>query len=49
MPADGRLLTSISLEVQESTLTGEAQPVLKAADAEVDEEAPLGTARPWYS
>jgi Ca2+-transporting ATPase len=42
VPADGRLLSSTSLEVQESSLTGEAQPVGKAPDAEVDERVPLG-------
>jgi Ca2+-transporting ATPase len=42
VPADGRLLDSTSLEVQESSLTGEAQPVTKSADAEVNEDAPLG-------
>ncbi|MFF3868272.1 cation-translocating P-type ATPase [Micromonospora sp. NPDC001898] len=42
VPADSRLLTSASLEVQESSLTGEAQAVAKAADAEIDERAPLG-------
>jgi Ca2+-transporting ATPase len=41
-PADGRLLVSASLEIQESMLTGEAQPAAKAADAEVDEDAALG-------
>ncbi|MFI8305016.1 cation-translocating P-type ATPase [Streptomyces sp. NPDC085927] len=41
VPADGRLLTSASLEVQESVLTGEAQAVAKDADAEVAEDAPL--------
>ena len=42
VPADGRLLSSISLDVQESSLTGEAQPVGKAADAQTAEQAPLG-------
>jgi Ca2+-transporting ATPase len=42
VPADGRLLTSASLEVAESALTGEAQAVVKSADALVDEDAPLG-------
>jgi Ca2+-transporting ATPase len=40
--ADGRLLSSASLEVQESSLTGEAQPVAKSAIAEVGERTPLG-------
>jgi P-type Ca2+ transporter type 2C len=42
VPADGRLLGSTSLEVQESMLTGEAQPVAKSATAEVDAGAALG-------
>jgi Ca2+-transporting ATPase len=42
VPADGRLLSSASLEVQESSLTGEAQPVAKSAIAEVGERTPLG-------
>ena len=42
IPADGRLFSSASLEVQESSLTGEAQPAGKSAAAEVDERAPLG-------
>jgi P-type Ca2+ transporter type 2C len=39
VPADGRLLSSSGLEVQESSLTGEAQPVGKSATAEVDPDA----------
>jgi Ca2+-transporting ATPase len=42
VPADGRLLSATSLEIQESMLTGEAQPSAKSASAEVDEDAPLG-------
>ncbi|WP_328418074.1 cation-translocating P-type ATPase [Micromonospora sp. NBC_00389] len=42
MPADARLLQAISLEVQESSLTGEAQPVTKRADADVRPDAALG-------
>ncbi|MEV0623867.1 HAD-IC family P-type ATPase [Nonomuraea sp. NPDC050404] len=41
VPADGRLLSAASLEVQESELTGEAQPAAKSAAAQVEEEAPL--------
>ena len=37
-----RLLSAASLEVQESSLTGEAQPVAKSPSAEVDPDAPLG-------
>ena len=36
------MLSSASLEVQEASLTGEAQPVTKSASARVDERAPLG-------
>jgi P-type Ca2+ transporter type 2C len=42
VPADGRLLSATSLEVQEAALTGEAQPSAKSATAEVAEGAPLG-------
>jgi Ca2+-transporting ATPase len=42
VPADGRLLSSTSLEIQESSLTGEAQAVAKSADAHVGDGAPLG-------
>jgi P-type Ca2+ transporter type 2C len=42
VPADGRLLSATSLEVQEAALTGEAQPSTKSATAEVAEGAPLG-------
>jgi Ca2+-transporting ATPase len=42
VPADGRLLSAISLEIQESMLTGEAQPSAKSASAEVGEDAALG-------
>ena len=42
VPADGRLLSSTSLEVQESSLTGEAQPAVKSAAGEAGERAPLG-------
>jgi Ca2+-transporting ATPase len=42
VPADARLLWASSLEVQESSLTGEAQPVVKSPDPQVDEHAPLG-------
>ncbi len=41
VPADGRLLTSTSLEVQESSLTGEANAVNKTAEDVVDPDSPL--------
>ena len=42
VPADGRLLAATALEVQESSLTGEAQPVAKSATDAVEPAAPLG-------
>lgn len=42
VPADARLLKSVSLKSEESALTGESVPSEKDADAEVDEKAPLG-------
>ena len=42
VPADGRLVSATGLEVQESSLTGEAQPVGKSATAQVDPDAALG-------
>ena len=40
--ADGRLVSASGLEVQESSLTGEAQPVGKSATDEVAPDAALG-------
>ncbi len=42
VPADARLLHSVSLKSEESALTGESVPSEKEADALVDEKAPLG-------
>ena len=42
VPADARLLRSVSLKSEESALTGESVPSEKDADAAVEENAPLG-------
>src|ERR671912_1297373 len=42
VPADGRLLQETGLRVQESSLTGEAEPVQKAPAALGEEDLPLG-------
>lgn len=42
VPADARLLHSVSLKSEESALTGESVPSEKDADAEVLENAPIG-------
>ncbi|MGI6256022.1 MAG: calcium-translocating P-type ATPase, PMCA-type [Acutalibacter sp.] len=42
IPADARLLKSVSLKSEESALTGESVPSEKDADAPVEENAPLG-------
>ena len=42
VPADARLLHSVSLKSEESALTGESVPSEKDAEAEVSEKAPLG-------
>ncbi len=40
--ADGRLLEEANLQVRESALTGEAEPVSKRVEAELKEDTPLG-------
>ncbi len=42
VPADARLLRSVSLKSEESALTGESVPSEKDADAAAEENAPLG-------
>ncbi|MBQ2278178.1 MAG: calcium-translocating P-type ATPase, PMCA-type [Clostridia bacterium] len=42
IPADARLLHSVSLKSEESALTGESVPSEKDAEAVVEEKAPLG-------
>ena len=49
VPADGRLLSSTSLEVQESSLTGEAQPAVKSAAGQQASEPRSGTGLPRCS
>ncbi len=45
VPADCRLLTSFSLQVQEAALTGESVPVDKDANCRLEENASLGDRR----
>lgn len=42
IPADARIISSSSLQVEESALTGESVPVEKDATAEISEKAPIG-------
>ncbi len=42
IPADARLIKSVSLKCEESALTGESVPSEKEADASVKENAPIG-------
>ena len=42
VPADARLIKSVSLKSEEAALTGESVPSEKDASAEVKEDAPLG-------
>lgn len=42
VPADGRIVTSATLELQEAALTGESAPVAKDGNTVLEEEATLG-------
>jgi len=42
VPADARLIRSVSLKSEEAALTGESVPAEKDANAEIKENAPLG-------
>ncbi len=42
VPADARLIHSVSLKSEESALTGESVPSEKDADTEVEQKAPIG-------
>ena len=42
VPADAKLIKSVSLKSEESALTGESVPAEKDAEAAVPEDAPLG-------
>jgi Ca2+-transporting ATPase len=45
IPADGRLVEAVNLQVREAALTGEAVPVTKQADCVLPEETELGERR----
>jgi P-type Ca2+ transporter type 2C len=42
VPADGRLLNAVNLQIREAALTGEAEAVIKYANPTLPETAPLG-------
>ena len=42
VPADGRLLESASMKIEEAALTGESVPVTKAAELLTGDNIPLG-------
>jgi Ca2+-transporting ATPase len=45
IPADGRFVECVAIRVDESSLTGESDPVPKTVDALVDDDVPLGDQR----
>ena len=45
VPADGRVVESVSLQVAEAALTGESLPVSKSVDSVADADVPLGDRR----
>jgi Ca2+-transporting ATPase len=45
VPADGRILKSVNLRVEEAALTGEAEPIEKEAEIIFETEKPLGDRR----
>jgi Ca2+-transporting ATPase len=42
IPADGRLIEAVNLQIREAALTGEAMPVIKNPEAQLSEDTPLG-------
>jgi len=42
VPADGRIIESHNLSIDEAALTGESEPVKKKAETEIPEDAPIG-------
>ena len=42
VPADGRIIENFNLKIEESSLTGETEPVLKDADKICKQDIPLG-------
>ncbi len=45
VPADGRLVESVNLRIQEAALTGESEPIEKIDDSLSGEEMPIGDQR----
>ncbi len=49
VPADGRIIENYSIQVNESSLTGESESVLKTADTISENDIALGDQKIWYS